>query len=305
MGPGRRYRQSARGLLVALLGWAALCLSLSPAGAAPAVQPGVGIGPITLGMSEAALLKIVGSGARPTVAGEQKVFAVVQKLTIWVFRGHVVQIRTTNPFHTVGGFGIGLENWQAAREALCQGVSLRIETPSGFEIRCPFAGLSIEITQDRISAFSVFTPDRRETRAPQTEPGRRPSRPPRLTGRIGEPYCGQVAYIAEFVIIRAGPILNAYIVLKTAESQGTGADGLVQITFNGKYFAQGNISCDMFGLLKRTPAASVNESFGLALPGISWSSLPAGTLNQGRNSAALRVVTPYGMLEKSAMFIME
>jgi uncharacterized protein YkwD len=78
-------------------------------------------------------------------------------LTVWLEGGRTVQVRTTNPGHaTASGFGPGQPNWEAARAALCQGLSARYDVPGGMEIRCPSAGLIIEVWANRIASMSVI-----------------------------------------------------------------------------------------------------------------------------------------------------
>ncbi len=139
---------------VILAALAAVCGVLSliaapPADSAPSyvIQPGRAVGPIVLGA---------------TVATSQNVVSVAsQKIDVWVEYGHIAQIRTTNPSHqTESGFGPGQSNWEEARAALCQGASIKQEMASGFEIRCPLAGLVIEVTDQVISAFVVMPAER-------------------------------------------------------------------------------------------------------------------------------------------------
>ncbi len=111
------------------------------------IQPGRGLGPIVLGM---------------TVTTAQSVVSIpVEKIDVWIDRGHVARIRTTNPSHrTDSGFGPGQNNWDAAREELCRGASVRQEKTGGFEIQCPLAGLVIEVSDQVITAFVLSPPEK-------------------------------------------------------------------------------------------------------------------------------------------------
>lgn len=140
--------------LIILVAMAAACgvppmIEAAPAASAPryVIQPGKAVGPIVLGT---------------TVATSQNVVSVAsEKIDVWIEYGRVAQIRTSNPSHqTESGFGPGQGNWEEAREALCQGASIKQETPSGFEIRCPLAGLVIEVADQVISAFVIMHAER-------------------------------------------------------------------------------------------------------------------------------------------------
>jgi hypothetical protein len=82
------------------------------------------------------------------------------QIDVVVEYGHVAQIRTTNPGdQTSTGFGPGQTGWEEARAALCPGASITQEVASGLEIRCPLAGLVIEVSGQMISAMTVMPPE--------------------------------------------------------------------------------------------------------------------------------------------------
>lgn len=255
------------------------------------ISPGQGIGPITLGMPESELIRVLGATARPVVSGDERVFTFPpQGLTIWTLRGQVVRVRTANPNHrTLSGFGPGQGNWESARDALCAGVSARYDLPGGgFEIRCPFSGIVIEVGQGRITSLTVI-PSEGAVPAGRSYP----SRPSPLT------LCGDIAYVSELVILQDGPFLDVYILLANRAGQWVAGDGIAFITFNGRHKVEQNVSCSGFKLFKRGRGAYQQEVFGVILPRLEWRRYPPETLREGSNSAQLRFWTTSGTFTKN------
>ena len=157
MGQVAADRSSRVGSRLAFTLLAALALAVSAlpsrAAAVPSppqkyvIQPGRGLGPIVLGM---------------TVATAQTVVTMpAEKIDVWIDSGYATRIRTTNPSHrTDNGFGPGQNNWEAAREELCLGASVRQDRTDGFEIHCPLAGLVLEVSDQVITAFVLSPPEK-------------------------------------------------------------------------------------------------------------------------------------------------
>ncbi len=145
-----------------------ILLAASPvySGPQPAVQPGEKIGPVTLGMTEDQVKRAMGASVSPGAIEGQPVLNVPsQGLTIWISVGRVARVRTTNPAHkTVAGFAPGDTGWQIAKQALCNGglseASALRTMSGGFEFWCPFRGVMVEVSGDRVTSISVIPRDR-------------------------------------------------------------------------------------------------------------------------------------------------
>ncbi|MDR7518108.1 MAG: hypothetical protein QN131_00375 [Armatimonadota bacterium] len=161
MSPGRQSIQTVVGIFLAV------ALAAGPSSSASfAVEPGKRIGPVAIGMTEHEVLNAVGGRMRPAQGPAREVLEIpAHGLTVWLSTERVIRIRTTNAAHkTQSGYGPGDENWTRARQALCNGgvseASAVHMTAAGFEVRCPFAGLVLEVSRDRIVGLVVLPSER-------------------------------------------------------------------------------------------------------------------------------------------------
>ncbi|MDR7522484.1 MAG: hypothetical protein QN168_08480 [Armatimonadota bacterium] len=161
MDPGRQSIQILVGVFLTVV------LAAGPSSSASfAVEPGKRIGPVTIGMAEHEVLAAVGGGMRPAPGPAPDVLEIpAHGLTVWFSTGRVIRIRTTNTAHkTPSGYGPGDGNWAGARQASCNGgvseASAVHVTAAGFEIRCPFAGLVLEVSRGRIVGLVVLPSER-------------------------------------------------------------------------------------------------------------------------------------------------
>jgi len=153
-------------LIIAVTLMAQIALLGSVVKSAPTEQftifPGRGIGPVSLRMTEGQLRQLFPSLVKVSPSGDQQILTIPSlQLAIWFRDNRVNRIRTTNPVHkTLSGFGPGQRNWVAARDSLCQGGSSTASTARGFEVKCPFSGVILEVVADTLAAISVVQAER-------------------------------------------------------------------------------------------------------------------------------------------------
>jgi len=139
---------------------AALVLSLGRAGAAAqfraVINPGVGIGPLTLGMRAMDVPRILQKEITPKIADDRVIYDVPSLgFTAWATDGYVVKIRTTSAMHkTPSGIHPG-RIWNEGMLAMCGGMALTSDIPGGTEYTCPFAGIGFEVVRREIKGISV------------------------------------------------------------------------------------------------------------------------------------------------------
>lgn len=153
---GNRWESIGAALLLA-----ALVLSLGRPGAAAqfraVINPGVGIGPLTLGMRAMDVPSTLKKEITPKIAEDHVIYAVPSLgLTAWATDGYVVRIRTTSAMHkTPSGIHPG-RIWNEGMVAMCAGMVLTTEIPGGTEYTCPFAGIGFEVVRREIKGISVM-----------------------------------------------------------------------------------------------------------------------------------------------------
>lgn len=134
-------------------------LSALPLAAAAAVviTPGVGIGPITIGMPVAKVAPTLRLQATPKVSGNRVVYDYAKAgLTVWATDGAVVRVATRNPFHkTSTGVRPG-QPWSESLLSVCRGAAVTAETARGYEVSCTFVGIGFEVAGDKLASISVF-----------------------------------------------------------------------------------------------------------------------------------------------------
>lgn len=136
----------------------AVILAVQRQGAAApiVITPGVGIGPLILGMRAVDIPRVLGLTITPGLDGNRVVYDVPKMgLTSWASDERVVQVRTVNPLHrTPGGVRPGQE-WSDEVLSLCSGMALATEIAGGVEIDCPFVGIKFEVIDGKIVSISV------------------------------------------------------------------------------------------------------------------------------------------------------
>lgn len=153
--PVNRWGSIGAGLFVA-----ALVLSLGRPGAAAQfralISPGVGIGPLTLGMRATDVPRILKKDVTPKISEDRVVYDFPSLgFTAWATDDHVVKIRTKSGFHkTPSGVHPG-QIWNDGILAMCGGMALTSDIPGGTEYTCPFAGISFEVVRREIKGISV------------------------------------------------------------------------------------------------------------------------------------------------------
>ncbi|MGH2400657.1 MAG: hypothetical protein ACRDF6_12530, partial [bacterium] len=140
-----RWGPIGAGLLVA-----ALVLSLGRPGTAAQfraqINPGVGIGPLMLGMRAMDVPRALNREITPKISEDRVIYDVpALGFTAWATDGYVVKIRTTSSFHkTPSGIHPG-RIWNEGMVAMCAGMVLISEIPNGLEYTCPFVGIGFEV----------------------------------------------------------------------------------------------------------------------------------------------------------------
>jgi len=273
------------GSRLALILLAALALAVSAlpsrAAAVPSapqkyvIQPGRGLGPIVLGM---------------TVATAQSVVSIpAEKIAVWIDGGHVARIRTTNPSHrTDTGFGPGQNNWEAAREELCRGASVKQDKIDGFEIQCPLAGLVIEVSDQVMTAFVLSPPEKLAKTSFSTSSGSGSSR----TGGPSRPDPGGVQKTAcerscrvqfvgaemkaqEGLALHFGVVYQGVPSYEPDELQGTYR---IEVSYGGvKSAAEGKILAvnSARQITSVIPLCSAYRQQGCVAPGVTGYSVPS------------------------------
>lgn len=155
-------RRGSIGVALCLM---ALLLVAWPSGAAPArlsITPGVGIGPITLGMRAGQVPRVLRKEVTPKISGDRVVYDFpALGLTAWATYDHVVRVRSRHAFHkTAAGIHPG-QVWNDGILGMCGGMVMTSELPAGVEFSCPFAGISFEVNNGRITGIAVTRPTRR------------------------------------------------------------------------------------------------------------------------------------------------
>lgn len=155
-----RWRRSVS---VALVSTALLLTVGRPGAAAPTwITPGVGIGPLVLGMRAADVQQVLRKVITPRISENRVVYDFPSLgLTAWATDNHVVRVRTRNPLHkTAAGIRPGLE-WSDGILGICSGMAMTSGIPGGVEISCPFVGISFEVNGGEITGIAVMSPTRR------------------------------------------------------------------------------------------------------------------------------------------------
>lgn len=153
-----RQLRAAAFLLVALT----LVLGASPASDAGAavralILPGVGIGPLTLGMRSMDVPRVLHARATPRVSGTSVVYDFPSLgLTSWATDDQVTRVRTRNKFHRLRNGINPTERWTDGILGMCSGIALSSPIKGGAEVTCPTIGVSFEIVEGRITAISVM-----------------------------------------------------------------------------------------------------------------------------------------------------
>ncbi|HXF81195.1 MAG TPA: hypothetical protein VNN19_00360 [bacterium] len=143
--------------------WALMVLLLTPAamGGAPTVviTPGVGIGPITIGMPVANVAPTLGLETTPRLSGNRVRYDYARLgLSVWAADGQVVRVATRNPLHrTATGVHPG-QLWSDGLLSVCRGAAYTVEIERGYEVSCPFVGIAFEVTGQTLGAIAVFKP---------------------------------------------------------------------------------------------------------------------------------------------------
>jgi hypothetical protein len=143
--------------------WAPMLLLLAPAamGGVPSfvITPGVGIGPITVGMPVAKVAPTLGLETTPRLAGSRVRYDYARLgLSVWAADDHVVRVATRNPLHrTATGVHPG-QLWSDALLSICRGAAYTAETERGYEVSCPFVGIAFEVVGQTLGAIAVFRP---------------------------------------------------------------------------------------------------------------------------------------------------
>lgn len=139
----------------------ALVLSFGRAGLAAqfraVINPGVGIGPLALGMRAGQVPVVLKRELTPKIVEDRVVYDVPSLgLTAWASDGYVVKIRTTSAMHkTPSGIHPG-RIWIEGMAAMCGGMVLIDEIPGGLEYSCPFTGIGFEVIRREIKAIYVM-----------------------------------------------------------------------------------------------------------------------------------------------------
>lgn len=137
----------------------ALVLLAAPLAAAPVltITPGVGIGPITLGMPLGKVSSTLGLQTTPRVSGNRVVYDYAPVgLTVWAADDQVVRVATRNPFHRTGTGVHPGQPWSDTLVSICRGIASTSETSRGYEVSCPFVGIAFEVAGDKLVSIAVF-----------------------------------------------------------------------------------------------------------------------------------------------------
>ncbi|HET6781267.1 MAG TPA: hypothetical protein VFH67_04150 [bacterium] len=157
-------RTDRRGSIYVTLCVTTLLLMVAwPGAAAPArITPGVGIGPLTLGMRAGQVPLVLHKEVTPRIVGDRVVYDFPSLgLTAWATDDHVVRVLSRHAFHkTAAGIHPG-QIWNDGILGMCGGMVLTSELPEGVEFGCPFAGISFEVSNGRITGIAVTRPTRR------------------------------------------------------------------------------------------------------------------------------------------------
>lgn len=139
-----------------------LMVSRSGVTAPARITPGVGIGPLTLGMRAADVQRVLRRQVTPRISGNQVVYDFPSLgLTAWANDNHVVRVRTRHPLHkTAAGIHPGLD-WSDGILGMCGGIATTSHIPGGVEISCPFVGISFDVRDSEITSIAVMRPIRR------------------------------------------------------------------------------------------------------------------------------------------------
>jgi hypothetical protein len=154
-----------RSISVTLCVTALLLLVVWPGAAGPArltIIPGVGIGPLALGMRAGQVPRVLRKEVTPKVSGDRVIYDFpALGLTAWATDDYVVRVRSKHAFHkTAAGIHPG-QIWSDGILGMCGGMVLTSELSAGVEFSCPFAGISFEVNNGRITGIAVTRPARR------------------------------------------------------------------------------------------------------------------------------------------------
>ncbi len=158
-----RTNRWRRSISVALVSTALLLAVGRPGAAVPTrIIPGVGIGPLALGMRAADVQRVLRKEITPSISENLIVYDFPSLgLTAWATNNYVVRVRTRNPLHkTAAGVHPG-SDWSDGILGMCGGMAMTSTIPGGIEISCPFVGISFEVNGSEIIGIAVMSPTRR------------------------------------------------------------------------------------------------------------------------------------------------